>query len=87
MTRRSSDLPPAKVELTDDQWREKLTPEEFAVLRQAGTERPGVGEYTDTHTEGVYLAAHVVPNCSAAQRNSIRTAVGRRSSTRRIPTP
>ena len=54
MTRRSSDLPPAKVQLTDDQWREKLTPEEFAVLRQAGTEPAGVGEYTDTHTEGVY---------------------------------
>src|SRR6478735_9419757 len=54
MTRRPSDLPPPKVQLTDDQWREKLTPGEFAVLRQAGTERPGVGEYTDTHTEGVY---------------------------------
>ena len=43
-----------KVQLTDDQWREKLTPAEFAVLRQAGTERPFVGEYTDTKTEGVY---------------------------------
>ena len=51
---RSSDLPPAKVQLTDDEWREKLNPEEFAVLRQAGTERPFIGEYTDTKTEGVY---------------------------------
>ncbi|CCQ16660.1 putative uncharacterized protein [Rhodococcus sp. AW25M09] len=42
------------VQLTDAQWREKLTPEEYAVLRQAGTERPGVGEYTDTTTEGIY---------------------------------
>ena len=49
-----SDLPPATVALTDDQWREKLTPAEFAVLRRAGTERPGTGEYTDTHTEGIY---------------------------------
>jgi peptide-methionine (R)-S-oxide reductase len=43
-----------KVVLSDDEWREKLTPAEYAVLRKAGTERPGVGEYTDTTTEGVY---------------------------------
>lgn len=39
---------------TDQEWRDQLTPQEFAVLRQAGTERPFVGEYTDTVTEGVY---------------------------------
>ncbi|QNK54280.1 peptide-methionine (R)-S-oxide reductase MsrB [Dermacoccus sp. PAMC28757] len=39
---------------TDEQWREKLTPEEYAVLRQGGTERPFVGEYTDTETAGTY---------------------------------
>ncbi|MGJ0121369.1 peptide-methionine (R)-S-oxide reductase MsrB [Williamsia sp. MIQD14] len=40
--------------MTDEQWRAKLTPEEYRVLRQAGTEAPFVGEYTDTKTTGVY---------------------------------
>ncbi|MDN5758309.1 MAG: peptide-methionine (R)-S-oxide reductase MsrB [Tomitella sp.] len=47
-------MPNARVDLTEDQWRERLTPEEYAVLRQAGTERPFVGEYTETTDEGVY---------------------------------
>jgi peptide-methionine (R)-S-oxide reductase len=42
------------VEKTDEQWREELSPAEYQVLRQAGTERPFTGEYTDTETEGVY---------------------------------
>ncbi|NYE94084.1 peptide-methionine (R)-S-oxide reductase [Psychromicrobium silvestre] len=39
---------------TEEQWWAELSPEEYRVLRQAGTERAFVGEYTDTHTEGVY---------------------------------
>ena len=45
---------PPRLALTDDAWRAKLTPSEFAVLRQAGTEPPHTGEYVDTTTEGVY---------------------------------
>ena len=42
------------VEKTDDEWRAELSSEEYAVLRQAGTEQAFVGEYTDTETEGTY---------------------------------
>ena len=43
-----------QVKKSDAEWREELSPEEFKVLRQAGTEAPFVGEYTDTKTVGVY---------------------------------
>ena len=43
-----------KVERTDAEWRELLSPTEYTVLRQAGTERAFTGEYTDTETVGVY---------------------------------
>ncbi len=44
----------AKVEKSDAEWREQLAPEEYKVLRKAGTERPFTGEYVDTKTTGVY---------------------------------
>lgn len=43
-----------RVERTDEDWRSRLSPEEYAVLRRAATERPGNGEYVDTKTVGVY---------------------------------
>ena len=45
---------PYEVEKPEEQWRAELSPAEYAVLRQAGTEPAFVGEYTDTTTEGVY---------------------------------
>ena len=42
------------VEKTDEQWREELSAEEYAVLRKAGTERAFKGKLTDTETKGVY---------------------------------
>jgi peptide-methionine (R)-S-oxide reductase len=43
-----------KVSKSDEEWREKLSAEEFAVLRQAATERPWTGELLDEKREGVY---------------------------------
>lgn len=45
---------PYPVQLDEAELREKLDSLSYHVLRQAGTERPGTGEYTDTETEGVY---------------------------------
>ena len=48
----SAQKPP--VTKTDEEWRAQLSPEEYAVLRQAGTERAWSGEYVDTKAVGVY---------------------------------
>ena len=42
------------IEKPDEQWRAELTPAEYAVLRQAGTEPAFTGEYTNTKEKGVY---------------------------------
>jgi peptide-methionine (R)-S-oxide reductase len=42
------------VEKTEEEWRAQLSPEEYYVLRRAGTERPWSGEYVDEKTVGVY---------------------------------
>ena len=47
----------AKVSKSDAEWRKQLTPEQYAVLRRAGTERAGSGEYAHTKDAGVYHCA------------------------------
>jgi peptide-methionine (R)-S-oxide reductase len=49
-----TDPTPFPVAKTPEQWRAELSPQEYEVLRQAGTERAFTGEYTDTETVGTY---------------------------------
>ncbi len=46
-----------KLELTEEEWREKLTPEQYHILRQAGTERAFTGEYEKNKAAGEYRCA------------------------------
>ncbi len=46
-----------KVNKTDEEWREQLTPEEYRILREAGTERPGTGKYNAFDEVGTYTCA------------------------------
>ena len=44
----------AEIKKTDEEWRKQLTPDQFAVTRQKGTEPAFTGVYWDTHEPGVY---------------------------------
>ena len=45
---------PDKVIKSEEEWRQELTPQQFQVTRQKGTERPFTGEYNDSKESGVY---------------------------------
>ena len=46
-----------KVQKSDAEWRTELTPEQYHILREKGTERAFTGEYADAHEHGVYRCA------------------------------
>ena len=45
------------VAITDEEWRARLTPEQYQVLRKKGTERPGTGKYVHAQDDGMYVCA------------------------------
>jgi peptide-methionine (R)-S-oxide reductase len=47
----------AKIEKSEDEWRKALTPEQYRVLREKGTERAFTGAYWDAHDQADYLCA------------------------------
>ena len=46
-----------KIEKTEEEWKKDLTPEQYAVLREKGTEPAFTGKYVDNHDNGVYKCA------------------------------
>ncbi len=46
-----------KIEKSDREWREQLSPEQYEILRNKGTERPFTGRYVDSKEDGTYCCA------------------------------
>ena len=64
------------VEKTEQEWKAQLSPEEYFVIRQKGTERPYTGEYNMHFDEGTYTCRGATPHSSLRIQNLIRTVVG-----------
>ena len=50
-------MPGKKLKLTEKEWKERLTPEQFALLRGSGTEPAGIGRFNKHQEDGTYICA------------------------------
>ncbi len=66
-----------KIEKTEEEWRKELSPEQYRVLRQAGTERAFTGAYWDNHEPGSITVRRAAWTCSAQILNSSPAVAGR----------
>ena len=71
-----------KVELTDKQWKEKLSPQQFQILRGKGTERAFCGTLLDNKRQGVYACVCCGCRCSPEFQVSLRHRLAEFLSTR-----
>jgi|SRR6185503_18202272 len=46
-----------KIQKTDEEWKKELTPEQYHILREAGTEAPFTGEFVNNHEKGMFKCA------------------------------
>ncbi|MCK7528505.1 MAG: peptide-methionine (R)-S-oxide reductase [Ignavibacteriales bacterium] len=61
---------------SEEEWKKELTPEQYKVLREKGTERPFTGEYDEFFEEGTYSCAACGNLYLIQMRNLIRDAAG-----------